>query len=162
MTVNDVVSFTSDSNAVTAVKNAIATQTSVSATIINVQFWALRRLRSSSSPEEDSSRRLVSGSVRADYTINLPASMSAADQTTAVNNIGALTTSGLATSVTSQMNSLGLSYNVTVTGVDPIATTTSIAPTTEEPTAKTGTAGSVAPVLGGSTLLLVLGILSSA
>jgi hypothetical protein len=117
MLVNDQASFVDNSNAQTAVRNAIANQTNITVSRIAVQFVSLRRLRTSASEEEDSLRRLTSGSVRADYTITLPASMSAADQTTAVSNINAMTQNGFATAVTQQISSLGLSYTVLVTAI---------------------------------------------
>jgi hypothetical protein len=157
MTVDNVASFVNDTTAVTAVKNSIANQASISASVVAVQLVQLRRLRESSSQEKDSLRRLTSGSARADYTITLPASLSSADQTTAINSISAMTTTGLTTELASQMTSLSLSYSVTVTSVNVVVPTTTPAATVTQNN-EIDNSGSVVPYLGGSMLLFVLGI----
>jgi hypothetical protein len=164
MTVSNVSDFINDANAVTAVKSAIANDaTNVAVSDVVVQFTALRRLRAFRPRKKTifrAVRRLVSGSVRADYTITLPASLSDADKTTATNSINAWTSTSLSSGINSQMQALGLSYSAQVTSV---TSPTTVAVTTEAPIDDSGTrrpsSGSFVPFLGGA-LLLVLGIFS--
>jgi len=178
----NVTRFLSDTLAQQAVCGAVASAADVSSTYVACEFSngsssSSRRLSEEEEEEEeeekdeeededdeqdDNKRRLAgSTSIRVDYTITLPATMTASDQATKSTSIEAMTVGGLNTLVKQKLADAGeTEYVVTVTALTVVRTVNTVQTTTAGgDDSLENDDGSVMGQIGWTSLLLLLGTL---
>jgi len=118
MTIADVAAFMADGQAKLAVRKAIAAEANgIAVDKVAAEFFPTRRLEALKAEEEtekENPRRLASGTVRVDYTITLPVTMSSADQAAALSKIKTITKESLTEAIKTEMTAMSLSHDVTV------------------------------------------------